>query len=41
MGAAPPATTTTATQVDPQRRAVLSRRVRLLVAATITYNIVR
>jgi divalent metal cation (Fe/Co/Zn/Cd) transporter len=27
-------------QVDPQRRAVLSRRVRLLVAATITYNVI-
>ncbi|WP_132123093.1 cation transporter [Actinocrispum wychmicini] len=26
--------------VDPQRRAALSRRVRLLVAATITYNVI-
>ncbi|MEV7548375.1 cation transporter [Amycolatopsis sp. NPDC089917] len=26
--------------VDPERRAVLSRRVRLLVAATITYNVI-
>ena len=29
-----------ARQVDPRRRAVLSRRVRLLVAATITYNLI-
>jgi divalent metal cation (Fe/Co/Zn/Cd) transporter len=29
-----------ATSVDPGRRAVLTRRVRLLVAATITYNVV-
>jgi divalent metal cation (Fe/Co/Zn/Cd) transporter len=28
------------TRVDPGRRAVLTRRVRLLVAATITYNVV-
>ncbi|WP_420714533.1 cation transporter [Mycobacterium sp. Aquia_213] len=32
--------TETTNLVDPQRRAVLSRRVRLLVSATITYNIV-
>jgi divalent metal cation (Fe/Co/Zn/Cd) transporter len=32
--------TTSAAKVDPQRRAVLSRRVRLLVAATITYNVI-
>ncbi|WP_108922307.1 cation transporter [Mycobacterium montefiorense] len=32
-----PATTNT---VEPQRRAVLSRRVRLLVSATISYNII-
>ncbi|MEV6912565.1 cation transporter [Amycolatopsis sp. NPDC051071] len=31
---------TTTSTVDPGRRAVLSRRVRLLVAATITYNVV-
>lgn len=30
----------TTNSVDPQRRAVLSRRVRLLVSATITYNII-
>ncbi|WP_410657513.1 cation transporter [Amycolatopsis sp. lyj-112] len=34
-GCCPPVST-----VDPDRRAVLSRRVRLLVAATITYNVV-
>ncbi|ALG15082.1 cobalt transporter [Kibdelosporangium phytohabitans] len=28
------------TMLDPQRRSVLTRRVRLLVAATITYNVV-
>jgi len=28
------------TTVDPRRRAVLNRRVRLLVAATITYNVI-
>ncbi|MEV0679250.1 cation transporter [Actinosynnema sp. NPDC050436] len=33
-------TTTGDTRSDPQRRAVLIRRVRLLVAATITYNVV-
>jgi divalent metal cation (Fe/Co/Zn/Cd) transporter len=33
-------TATTAKPVEPQRRAVLSRRVRLLVSATITYNII-
>ncbi|HEV7580449.1 MAG TPA: cation transporter [Mycobacterium sp.] len=32
-------TRATANPVEPQRRAVLSRRVRLLVSATITYNI--
>lgn len=32
--------TETANLVEPQRRAVLSRRVRLLVTATISYNIV-
>ncbi|MDT5116777.1 MAG: hypothetical protein QOE30_2516 [Mycobacterium sp.] len=32
-------TPATANSVEPQRRAVLSRRVRLLVSATITYNI--
>ena len=32
-------TPATANPVEPQRRAVLSRRVRLLVSATITYNI--
>jgi divalent metal cation (Fe/Co/Zn/Cd) transporter len=38
---APTATTGTASgQVDAQCRAVLSRRVRLLVAATITYNLI-
>ncbi|WP_208636089.1 cation transporter [Amycolatopsis thailandensis] len=34
------ATTSTRSIVDPDRRALLSRRVRLLVAATITYNVV-
>ncbi len=33
-------TRSTANPVEPQRRAVLSRRVRLLVSATITYNII-
>jgi divalent metal cation (Fe/Co/Zn/Cd) transporter len=33
-------TGTASAQVDAQRRAVLSRRVRLLVAATITYNVI-
>jgi divalent metal cation (Fe/Co/Zn/Cd) transporter len=33
-------TSSTANPVEPQRRAVLSRRVRLLVSATITYNII-
>ncbi|MFE2750561.1 cation transporter [Actinosynnema sp. NPDC059335] len=32
--------TTTESTVDPRRRAVLTRRVRLLVAATITYNVI-
>ncbi|WP_244890063.1 cation transporter [Mycobacterium lentiflavum] len=32
--------TETTSLVEPQRRAVLSRRVRLLVTATITYNII-
>jgi divalent metal cation (Fe/Co/Zn/Cd) transporter len=36
-GCCTPATTN---PVEPQRRAVLSRRVRLLVSATITYNII-
>lgn len=36
-GCCTPATTNT---VEPQRRAVLSRRVRLLVSATISYNII-
>ena len=36
-GCCTPATTNS---VEPQRRAVLSRRVRLLVSATITYNII-
>lgn len=36
-GCCTPATTNL---VEPQRRAVLSRRVRLLVSATITYNII-
>ncbi|SFH72034.1 cation transporter [Amycolatopsis regifaucium] len=31
---------TTVSTVDPNRRALLSRRVRLLVAATITYNVI-
>jgi divalent metal cation (Fe/Co/Zn/Cd) transporter len=31
---------TTPTPVEPDRRAVLSRRIRLLVAATITYNVI-
>jgi divalent metal cation (Fe/Co/Zn/Cd) transporter len=41
-GCCTPAATTIAStkQLDPQRRTVLSRRVRLLVAATITYNII-
>jgi divalent metal cation (Fe/Co/Zn/Cd) transporter len=40
-GCCAPATTKTGSaQVDAQRRAVLSRRVRLLVAATITYNVI-
>ncbi|AIG80396.1 Co/Zn/Cd cation transporters-like protein [Amycolatopsis japonica] len=34
------ASSTTAASVSPERRAVLSRRVRLFVAATITYNII-
>jgi divalent metal cation (Fe/Co/Zn/Cd) transporter len=33
-------TRATTNSVEPQRRAVLSRRVRLLVSATITYNII-
>ncbi|MEU0529124.1 cation transporter [Amycolatopsis tolypomycina] len=37
---APAATSSTTTKIDPQRRAVLSRRVRLFVAATITYNVI-
>jgi divalent metal cation (Fe/Co/Zn/Cd) transporter len=36
-GCCTPATTN---PVEPQRRAVLSRRVRLLVSATITYNVI-
>jgi divalent metal cation (Fe/Co/Zn/Cd) transporter len=41
-GCCTPATASSAgaNKVDPQRRAVLSRRVRLLVTATITYNII-
>jgi divalent metal cation (Fe/Co/Zn/Cd) transporter len=42
-GCCAPATTTSGTvsaHVDPPRRAVLFRRVRLLVAATITYNVI-
>jgi divalent metal cation (Fe/Co/Zn/Cd) transporter len=41
-GCCAPASTieTASAQVDAHRRAVLSRRVRLLVAATITYNII-
>lgn len=34
------ATSATTAAVEPQRRAVLNRRVRLLVAATITYNVI-
>jgi divalent metal cation (Fe/Co/Zn/Cd) transporter len=39
-GCCTPTAATTAEQVDSHRRAVLSRRVRLLVAATITYNVI-
>ncbi|WP_103341448.1 cation transporter [Amycolatopsis sp. CA-126428] len=39
-GCCAPAGTSPTTTVDSQRRAVLSRRVRLVVAATITYNVI-
>ena len=40
-GCCPPAVSSApASTTDPNRRAVLSRRVRLLVAATITYNVI-
>ena len=38
-GCCAPATTTATASVDADRRVVLSHRVRLLVGATITYNI--